>query len=321
MKSKNTFEGNNQIREVIGLSPMTHEDWDEVERENAEEERLLQEEASESDNIAILLVGARPSDCACSGEHSDHDSEDEETEILDRWEKEHKLSIHDFLTELGESLEDEELDIDFDYCAFHRSTWRVLAAVQQECLPLVQPFFDDLMAEILATHEGVTIIPGMLMLIASDPRLCPNLAPLKMGGIVSDEGLKRSAEIMKEFIEREGAAYSKREDTGLQKRADIALLPGETAGPKPGYFSGAVGQIRRKDVDESARILRGMTLEELQSRQEQKTETETEGEGKKKKRRRPKKKKNAQTDMTEEGTTVQIDKENMQPLVEDGESE
>ena len=89
------------------------------------------------------------------------------------------MSLCDFLSELSESLRDEELDIEFDYFAFHRSTWRLLEAIQQTCLPLVLPHVDEWMVEVLKSDEGTTVVPGLIMLAACDPRQNINIMPLK----------------------------------------------------------------------------------------------------------------------------------------------
>lgn len=60
---------------------------------------------------------------------------------------------------------------------------------------------------------------------------------------------------MREFIEREGASYSKREKMRLLKKRDLEWRSGDATGPGEGRFSGAVGNIRELGLEESARVL------------------------------------------------------------------
>ena len=316
---KNTLEGRNKLRELIDLDPLTKEEWEELQKHDDD----AAWESDESESSGLMTFGPNESHkrrgCACGKKHDSMDWEEAEEETLDRWEKEHKLSLCDFLSELCESLNEEELDVEFDYFAFHRSTWRLLEAIQETCLPLVIPYVEDFMVEALQSDEGTTVVPGLIMLAACDPRQNVNIMPLKSTTSIDDRGLVAAAEIMKDFIKREGASYSKREKMRLIKKRDLEWRSGDAAGLGEGGFSGAVGNIAHMSVEESARVLQGMTLEDAWTRADQKIANEKE---EKKKAKNKKKKKKAKKPENVEGADggkvgQEQEKENMQPQVED----
>lgn len=221
-----------------------------------------------------------------------------------------------FPEQLAASLEEEELDIEFDYFAFHRSTWRLLESIHQACLPPVLPSFEEHVGEILATDEGVTVMPGLLMLMASDATKCPNLVALENSVKVDDQGLVTAAEIMKDFIRREGASFSRSEKQRLIRRRNNGWSPGNATGPGKGSFSGGVGGIVNMTVEESARILQGMTLEDAWARADQQKAEEAREEGGEKtpkSKKRKKKTKKSKGVESERG----VEKEKMQPQVAD----
>jgi len=318
---KDTLVGRNKLREMIGLDLLTQEQWEEHQKHHDD---ACESGSDGSSEYLTLGPGETHKDfkCACGKEHESMDWEEAEQETLGRWENEHKLSLCDFLSELSESLHEEELDVEFDYMAFHRSTWRLLEAIQQTCLPLVLPYVDDCMVEVLQSDEGTTVVPGLIMVAACEPRQNINIMPLKPSINVDERGLAAAAEIMKDFIEREGASYSKREKMRLLKKRDLEWRTGDATGPGEGAFSGAVGNIADLNMDQSARVLQAMTLEDAWQRADQRIESEKDGKKKSKNKKKAKKAKKAETDAGAASSEVEKGKgeqgkENMQPQVED----
>lgn len=175
---KSTFEGRNKVREMMDLHPLTREEWEEDQKHH---DGAWESDSDGSSEYLTLGPGETPKDfkCACGKKHDSLDPEEPKQETLDRWANEHKLSLCDFLSDMSGSLRDEELDIEFEYFASHRSTWRLLEATQQACLPPLLPFVDEWKVDVLQSDEGTTGIPGLIMLGACDPRQNINIVPLK----------------------------------------------------------------------------------------------------------------------------------------------
>ena len=138
-----------------------------------------------------------------------------------RWKKHRQLSLFQFLEELSEGLNDEFLHLQFDYFGFHCRTWRLLEAIQAAVLPILNKKLDDNVFAMAACADGVTIIPGIIMNLACDARNAPNMEALSGAMDTDDEALKAAADVMKEFIEREGAVETERQmETLMQQQAD-----------------------------------------------------------------------------------------------------
>lgn len=138
--------------------------------------------------------------------------------VYSRWKRHHKISIVCFLEEFKYALDAEQLDLEFDYFAFHRSTWGLLEEIQSAALPLIQSNLNEIVSTMANSEEGTTICPGLIMHMACDPRKAPNMIALKDWVRIDDTGLKAAAEIMGQFIEREGDAYTKLERKRLRSR-------------------------------------------------------------------------------------------------------
>ena len=145
--------------------------------------------------------------------------------VQTRYQKHHHLSIQDFLTELSSGLSTEQhLDLEYDYFALFRRVWRLLSAIQTATLPLLQHHLDSTTVDMLSSTEGVPMIPGVIMLMACDPREAPNMLALKNWGEADDGALKAAADVMRGFIDREGAVEAERYDRALEKmNADVEI--------------------------------------------------------------------------------------------------
>ena len=80
----------------------------------------------------------------------------------------------------------------------------------------------------------------------------------------------------------------------LIKKRDLEWRSGDAAGLGEGGFSGAVGNIAHMSVEESARVLQGMTLEDAWTRADQKIANEKEEKKKAKNKKKKKKAKKAE---------------------------
>jgi hypothetical protein len=145
-------------------------------------------------------------------------SDPDYSSALTRYQKHHQLSIPDFLTELSSGLSTEQhLDLEYDYFAFFRRVWRLLSAIQTATIPLLQPYIDSTTGDMLSSTEGVPMVPGIIMLMACDPHEAPNMLALKNWGGADDGALRAAADVMRGFIEREGAVEAERHDRALER--------------------------------------------------------------------------------------------------------
>ena len=155
------------------------------------------------------------------------DREPDQSAIV-RWQKHHQLSILDFLSELSEGLNDEHLDLEYDYFGLFRRVWKLLEAIQTATMPLLQEMLDEHMTSMMASEEGVSMVPGVIMLMASDPRNALNLVVLKNWIGSDDSALKVVAHVMKDFMEREGSVEAERQGKVLEKRHAEPEIDAET---------------------------------------------------------------------------------------------
>ena len=201
----------------------------------------------------------------------------DENEILDRWQATHALSMNDFLTELAEALHAEHLDLQFDYLSFHRQTRMLLNDIYTACLPFAQNWMKEEMLPALEGSEGPFLTPGLIMVAACDITKAKNLYALKSELVVDTQGLVAAAEVMKEFIEREGATYANKELSMLTLRQklgdqehgdewedDLADIAAD------GGLVGAVGRLDGLSISESAQRLKAGTVEDTWRRYKKK---------------------------------------------------
>jgi len=59
------------------------------------------------------------------------------------------------------------------------------------------------------------MIPGVIMLMACDPRKAPNMLAFKNWGGADDGALRAAADVMSGFIGREGAIEAERHDRAV----------------------------------------------------------------------------------------------------------
>ena len=141
--------------------------------------------------------------------------------ITRRWHALHQLSIQDFLTELSTGLHSEHPSLSYDYFSFFRRVWSLLESIQAKTQLLLQERLDEYTIETLCTRtEGITMVPGVAMLMACDPRKAPNMLPLTNWQNADDTVLRAAAEVMREFVEREGAVEAEREAEVLQRQQE-----------------------------------------------------------------------------------------------------
>ena len=167
---------------------------------------------------------------AASTTPNEEEEEQEEREpdqaAIVRWQKHRQLSILDFLTELSEGLNNEHLDLQYDYFALFRRVWRLLEAIQTATMPILNELLEEHTAGMMATKEGATMIPGIIMLTASDPRNAPNLVVLKNWIGSDDRALRVAADVMREFVQGEGSVEAQRQDEVLrERRARVEMDP------------------------------------------------------------------------------------------------
>ena len=260
-KAHESLEGMNKARAILDMEPVTSEDFEVLKRPiellTADDERGIEAEDG-SDAKSTSSWETNPSDRDERYEWVDR--EEEEERILDTWKRHKRINLCDYLTELGDALYSEHLDLQFDYFAFHRSTWRLLEAIQEACMPLVMPYLNGEMAELSSTEHMTTSIPAVLMLMACDPTSNLNILPLKRSTRVDKSGLQLAADVMKEFIEREGDAYAKREKGRLVARARETHEETTQYRVETGY-SGATGMHESMDVQQTSEWLGDMQLE------------------------------------------------------------
>ena len=217
------------------------------------EHEALQPVPEQKDDAKILAAGAgsrAPRDreedgqdaasTACNDDDNDDDEEEEEGEEEDnrepdqsaivRWQKHRQLSILDFLTELSEGLNDEDLDLQYDYFALFRRVWRLLEAIQAATMPILHDMLDEHTASMMATKDGVSMIPGVIMLMASDPRNAPNLVVLKDWVGADDRALRIAADVVRDFVQKggEGSVEAERQDRVLRERRGRVEFDTET---------------------------------------------------------------------------------------------
>ena len=174
-----------------------------------------------------------------------------------------------FIKELSHAMELEVPDLNFDYFAFHRSTWRLLTDLQETCLPHLFnhiPTQDDFATTFMNSTNGAITVPQALISLAADPKKDPVIANVKGAFppfVVDDSGMKVAAEVFKSFIEREGDAFVRRmRDQELRKK-DLELEP--YAEPS-GCFTGSVGRIDHATDEQSQTILKDVTMEDARRR-------------------------------------------------------
>jgi hypothetical protein len=198
------------------------------------------------------------------------DRREPDQSALVRWHKHHQLSIQDLLTELSDGLCEEHLDLQYDYFGLFRRVWQLLEAIQSATMPLLEEKLDETTAGMMATREGVPMVPAMIMLMACDPREAPNIIALKNWLDADDGALKLAADLMKDFVEREGSVEAEREgEVQARTHAEPNIDP-ETARALDEIKSiravtGAVpiddGQDSEQDIAEAARRLLASTAD------------------------------------------------------------
>ena len=204
--------------------------------------------------------------------------------MLNRYANKKTLSTGDFLEELVLALESETDDLNFDYFAFFRSTWRLLVSLQETCVPYLTKFCRDDQAKAILEHEdGVTLVPQALLSLAADPK--KDHAMLNVKGSffplqVDTEGMKAAGEVMKEFIQREGDAFVKRMKDKELRQKEVRDDAGEGE-DKERYLkgtAGAVGVIDGMTEEENLRKLRAVKVADVRKRWEEKEKKEKERE-------------------------------------------
>jgi hypothetical protein len=178
------------------------------------EDVVKQSEPEGENNVVVLSKNTQELPQKEDDQESPPDPDN--STALTRYQKQHHLSIPDFLTELSSGLSTEQhLDLEYDYFALFRRVWRLLSAIQTATLPLLQHQLDSTTVEMLSSTEGVPMVPGVIMLMACDPREAPNMLALKDWGGADDGALRAAADVMRGFIEREGAVEAERHDRAL----------------------------------------------------------------------------------------------------------
>ena len=207
---------------------------------------------------------------ATDGETSDSASErfltDDIDEMLDRFEGEHTINLTDFTETLAITLQHEQKDLEFDYFSFHQSTWRLMTAIQQTCLPHLLPFVThEEIKEILKTDEGVALVPQAVMALAADPEKDAKVVMTK-GAIfplaVDIKGMQVAGEVMKDFIEREGDALIKR----MERQESNTHQEEDQEDQEAGGYSGTVGRVDGVSVEESVRRIKAITHDDVKDR-------------------------------------------------------
>jgi hypothetical protein len=179
-------------------------------------EDVVKQSETEGENNAVVL--SKGTKYLPEKEEDDQESlsDPDYSSALTRYQRHHHLSIPDFLTELSSGLSTEQhLDLEYDYFALFRRVWRLLSAIQTATLPLLQHYLDSTTVDMLSSTEGVPMIPGVIMLMACDPREAPNMLALKNWGGADDGALRAAADVMRGFIEGEGAVEAERHDRAL----------------------------------------------------------------------------------------------------------
>ena len=176
------------------------------------------------------------------------------------------MNLMDFLETLAITLQYEQQELEFDYFSFHQSTWRLLTAIQEKCVPHLVPFIThEEVKEILNTDEGVALVPQALMALAADPEKDAKVF-LTKGAIfplaVDTKGMQAAGEVMKEFIDREGDAFIKR----MRGRESESFPEEEQQREEAGGFPGTVGLVDGVSVEESVRRLKAITEEDAITR-------------------------------------------------------
>lgn len=213
---------------------------------------------------------------------SDSDSSNDEYDssnghILSQWETTRTLTPAGFLTELASAVQDEHLDLQFDYFSFHRQTRTLLEKIHGACIDYSRDWIQEERWDMLDGPEAPMLIPGIIMLAACDPKKAMNLYALKSDMLVDTRGLKAAAEIMKEFIDREGATYSNKELSMLDLRQkmgerehgddweeELAILAANAG------LTSTVGRLDGLSIQESAEKLKMVTMEDTYRRHEAK---------------------------------------------------
>lgn len=163
---------------------------------------------------------AQPS--ATDNESSGPTAAEDLMEIQERWKKSKTLPLDIFVGIIGDSLQAEYLDIQFDYFAFFRSAFSLMLELQKEVSPLIRPRLmdetqDKRVHELFALNEGaVCIVPQLSLLVACDPLEAPNIITLRPWLEVDLRPLQIAAQIMRPWIKENGDIYclteSERED-------------------------------------------------------------------------------------------------------------
>lgn len=175
-----------------------------------------------------------------SDEDDDEDEEEEGEEYvsgnarsrtIERWEKEKTLPVDEFLDILRDSLEDEVLDIQFDYFALFRSAMSLMLQLQQALIPLMYDelveITDDRVRKVVTTPEGaVCVIPHVAMLKACNPLEASNIMALKRVLIVDTRPLRAAGKVMRPWIKEHGDDYCVYEKIREVDRVSYVQRPG-----------------------------------------------------------------------------------------------
>ncbi|KPI43928.1 uncharacterized protein AB675_6186 [Cyphellophora attinorum] len=214
-------------------------------------------------------------------EGSEDDADDIHDSTLMQWNDTRTVPSVGFLEELAAALQAEHLDLQFDYFSFHRQTRSLLEQIHTACYDYGKDWIKEEFWEAMAGPEGAMMMPGVIMLAASSPAKSQNLYALKDVAVVDTRGLKAAAVVMKEFIEREGAAYSEKELSQLDLRqkmgerehgddwdTDVATLMANLG------LTGSVGRVDGMTKQESARELKAWTVEKAAAKWNSLSESE-----------------------------------------------
>lgn len=280
-----TFEGFNAMLKAMDRPPLSKSQWQaKNEGEGGELMHEVEKELAPKTQVE-RDGGVVGEDGSLSAESEDSDEDDSiesgemdfEAAVLDKWEQTHSLGLVEFLRELGKALNDECLDLQFDYFGFHRQTRTLLEKIHRACLPLASPNTREPMTTMLESEEGPLMLPALIMLLACDPSKARNLLALKADDWdVDDSGLVTAAEVMREFIEREGSTYSVKEEKRLEMRKAMGKrehgddweeeleLTAANAG-----IPGAVGRWNGLNVQENADKMKAWTIDDTVRAREQ----------------------------------------------------
>lgn len=141
------------------------------------------------------------------------------------------MPVDEFLDILRDSLEDEVLDIQFDYFALFRSAMSLMLQLQQALIPLMYDelveITDDRVRKVVTTPEGaVCVIPHVAMLKACNPLEASNIMALKRVLIVDTRPLRAAGKVMRPWIKEHGDDYCVYEKIREVDRVSYVQRPG-----------------------------------------------------------------------------------------------